>query len=464
MVKRYKTILSVLLVVLIATGAVLVTGVIDINKTVARKEVEQNPGLAATYKDIFMTVADMNVPILATDIEDVYYSMDKSGEVSFYLLKDGSLTEIPETGNFEISAKMSGQTLPAVIHYLEYGEKTTGFGLFTNELYDNVYIYDYAFFKLSDFFPDYSVSAGTLLLMADTDKTRFYSEDKVYSEIFKLSSDRSLSYFLNENQRTVDLNAKMRTDYKMFTNDTDSQRGSKLFFFSSRFYTAYDEYTATDIMSTGGSGENVDNIRYVTDVLSLNFWRTDEGIYYFLAGDEENRSPAEETEEGAVSGEYFRLCFFDGKNEKEIGTFDGNLAEDYIIDGDFILNCTTGEIYNILEGTALEISYENMAKSFRPDMFEISANGKYCVVRGANNRNHPAVILCDFESGEQVDYTDDIFGFVSNINIASDGTVAISVATDSTAVSYYQIVSGSRSSAAGNEEIPGETEENESEA
>lgn len=432
--KKYKIILSVILVVLIATGVLLATGGIDINKMITEKEIRENPGLTSNYKDIFTTVTDINSPLLTTDIENVYYAMDKMGNVDFYLLEEGNLTPLKETGKFKISAKMSGQSVPAVIHYLEYDGQTTGFGLFTNEIYDDVYIYDYVFFKLSDFFPAYGVSSSTYLLMGDVDKTRFYSEDKVYSEIFKLYSDNSLEYFLNESQRTVDLNAKMRTDFKMFTNDIDDQEYSKLFFFSSRFYTAYDEYTAIDILSSGGSGENVDNIRYVTDVLSLNLWRTDDGIYYF-----KEAKSSDGAEETTGSNESFRLCFYDGSKQKTVKKFEGSL-EDYLIDGDYILNCSSGEIYNVKTKKTFSINYDNMAKSFTPDMFTITEDGRYCVVRGANNRNNPAVIICDFKEEKQVDYTDDIFGFASNIAVSTDGSVAITVATDTSAASYYQIV------------------------
>lgn len=423
MVRRYKTVLSVLLVILIATGIVLVTGALDINKIITEHEVRDNPALSQDYRDSFMTVADVNVPLLQSDIEDVLYSIDRNGDVKFYTLANDSITEIPETGNFEIKAEMSGQTLPAVIHYLEKDGKTTGCGLFTNELYENVYVYDYAFFKLSDFFPNYSHSDGTLLLMADVEKDRFYSEDKVYSEIFTLSSSHKLSYFLNENQRTIDLEAKMRTDYKMFTGDIDDQQYGKILFFSSRFYTANDSNTKIDIMSSGGSGENVDNLRYQEDVASLNLWRTDDGVYYFR-----------NTEEG------FKLCMFDGEEENDVRSFIGRLTEDYIIDGEYILNAGSGEIYRVTDGSIRTIDYSNMKKGFKPDLFEISDDGAFCIVRGSNNRNRPAVILCDFEAETALDYTDDVFGFIASMNVSSDGSVVLSIATDSTAQAFYQLV------------------------
>jgi len=436
MIKTYKTILSVLLVVLIGLGVVLVTGVVDINKMVTEHENQNNQNTAVTYRDMFTSLSDNNLPLLKTDIDGVLYAMDTEGNVKFYEAGNNTLTEIAETGSYEVKTECSGQTLTAQIHYLEKDGKTTGYGLFTNELYEGVYVYDYAFFKVSDFFENYSHSSGTLLLMLDVDKTRFYSEDKVYSEIFRLYKDHTTEYFLNENQRVVDLDAKMRTDYKMFTDDIDDQTSSRLLFFSSRFYTAYDEYTKYDIMSSGGSGENIDNIRYIKDVAALNFWRTDSEVYYIRANEDDD------------SG--FSLMKYDASSDTEMTAhwFQGNLADDYLIDGNYILNRKTGEIYDVMNDSSKMIDYSEMKKDFKPDLFEISDDGNTVVVRGANMRNKPAIIVCDFENGTQQDFTDDAFGFLTTIVCLDDGTVIMSLSTDTQGTSYYQLISKAPAAAA----------------
>ena len=233
-VKKYKIILSVLLVVLIGVGVVTVTGVFDINKLVRQHEEANNEELLSTYEDVFLPMTGENSPLLKTDVENIYYAMDTQGNVNFYQAENGGLTMIEESGSFEVKAPCSGQEIPAVIHYIELPEQTIGYGLYTNTLYDGVYLYDYAFFKVTDMFPAFA-GESDLLMLLDVDKSRFYQDDKVFSEAFYLYSDHTCSHFLNENQRIVDMNARMRTDYKMFTSDILGQTGNVLFF-SSRFY------------------------------------------------------------------------------------------------------------------------------------------------------------------------------------------------------------------------------------
>ena len=422
MVKKYKIILSVLLVVLVVVGIITVTGVLDINKIVKEKEEEDNAELAATYQDTFFALTDENSPLLKTDLENVYYAMDMSGNVNFYRIENAEVALIEETGSFEVKAPCSGQDLPAVIHYIETPEGTVGYGLFTNTLYENVYLYDYAFFKVTDMFPAFS-DESSLLMMLDVDKSRFYQDDKVFSEIFYLYANHTCEHFLNENQRIVDINARMRTDYKMFTSDILGQTGNVLFF-SSRYYTALEDSDQIDILTSGGSGENVDNVQYIIGVASLHMWEDDAGVYYFAkTGD---------------SG--FVLRCFDGENHTEIKTFEGSLTDDYLICGQYILNRASGEIYGVLDASLKQLDYSHFKKGFTPDLFSISQNGVYCVVRGSNNRNKPVIGMTDFVAGTMTDYEDDVFGYTAALHVQNDGTVIISTATGESASSYYQLL------------------------
>ncbi|MBQ6117804.1 MAG: hypothetical protein IJK98_01105, partial [Clostridia bacterium] len=182
-VKKYKIILSVLLVVLIGVGVITVTGVFDINKLVRQHEEANNEELLSTYEDVFLPMTGENSPLLKTDVENIYYAMDTQGNVNFYQAENGGLTMIEESGSFEVKAPCSGQEIPAVIHYIELPERTIGYGLYTNTLYDGVYLYDYAFFKVTDMVPAFA-GESDLLMLLDVDKSRFYQDDKVFSEAF----------------------------------------------------------------------------------------------------------------------------------------------------------------------------------------------------------------------------------------------------------------------------------------
>jgi hypothetical protein len=422
MVKKYKMILSLLLVVLVCVGVITVTGVFDINKIVKEHEEKTDEALTARYQDAFLSMTDENSPLLKTDVENIYYAMDLEGDVRFYRVENGEFTQIEESGSFEVKAPCSGQELPAVIHYIELPERTIGYGLFTNTLYEGVYLYDYAFFKVTEMFPAFA-GESSLLMLLDVDKTRFYSDDKVFSEAFYLYSDHTCKHFLNENQRIVDINARMRTDYKMFTSDILDQTGNVLFF-SSRYYTAYEDSDQIDILTSGGTGENVDNVQYIIGIASLHMWETDGGVLYFSRN----------------TGDGFTLKRFDGENHTDVKTFTGSLENDYLICGKYILNKASGEIYCVTDGSVKQLDYSRFRKDFTPDLFSISDNGIYCVIRGANNRNKPVIGMTDFVAGTMTDYEDDVFGFTAALHVQNDGTVIISTATGESASSYYQLV------------------------
>lgn len=421
MVKKYKIILSVLLAVLIVVSVITVTGVFDINRIVKEKEEAANAELLSTYKETFRSSVEENSPLFRTDIKNLYYAMDKEGGVRFYEGADGLLTTVKEDGTYDITVDCSGQDLKAKIHYLEKDGKTAGYGLFTNTLYEGVYLYDYAFFKLTDMFPEFE---GDKLLLADIEKTRFYTADKIYSEQFTFNGENNNEHFLSENQRIVDMYARKRADYKMFTDDILHQEQNNILFFSSRFYTAYENANKTDIITSGGDGENIDNLQYITDVASLHMWRDGDKTYYFRVIDEEN----------------FALQMFDGTAEKTIKTFEGVIGTDYLVSGKYLLNKKAGVIYSILDGAEKKLDYSDFKKGFAPDMFVISENGQYCAIRGANNRNKPAFGMADLNSGEMKTYSDDIFGFIASMNVQDDGTIILSVATGESASSYYQLV------------------------
>lgn len=441
MVKRYKIILSVLLVVLIAFTTVTVTGVIDINKMV--DDIKNNDDDAVpknTYEDIFDTYTKAGLPLLKTDIENIFYAMDTDGNVSFFKASAGNVEKLTETGVFEVVAECSGQKLPATIHYLEEDGRTVGYGLFTNVNHPEVYLYEYAFFKVTDQFDAYD-GKSDLLLLIDVDKSRFYSEDKVYSESFYLYEDHKTAVFLNEDQRIVDLTAKLKTDYKMFTDDILHQDEGKILFFSSRFYNDYSYSEQTDIFISGGSGENVDNNRYILDVASLDFWRTDNGTRYFALKKDASEESTEEVQEA-----FSLMNMSDGEYE-EITSFEGSLKEDYILCGNYLLNKKSGDIYDVVNDRSLKLDYSKIASTFTPDMFTISENGKYCVVRGRNSLNKPSLGVMDFENNKFTTFTDNVFGYVASIQALNDGTAVVSLAAGENSSTYYQLVYSCKESA-----------------
>lgn len=426
MAKRYKIILSVLLVVLVAVAAVVVSGVLDINKRI------DNPNAPidtdGIYTDLYKTDTSVALPMMATDLENVFFTMTKQGEVHFYEVAAGGFAEIPEDGNFEVKAECSSQELPAVIHYIERDGKTQGFGLFTNLLYPDVMLYDYAFFKVTDMFEAERDDDGTLLMLLDIDSTRFYSDDKIYSEAFRLYSDHTSKHFLSEDQRTIDIYARLKTDYKMFTDDIlDQGEADNVLFFSSRNYVSYDQSDKCDIFTSGGSGTNVDNIRYLEDIATLNFWKADGNTLYLA----EN-----EPDEGG--DETFSLMSYDGDESTVVADFSGDPDLDYLIRGNYIMNRLTGEIYNVLTNETKTFSLDKFDIYFAPDMFDISENGRFCVIRGSS-QGKAACGIADLETDRVMCYSDEVFGYVANMQALNDGTVIVTVANGESGTAFYQL-------------------------
>lgn len=437
MIKRYKALLTALLAVLIVFAVITVTGVVDINKIIREKEEEETTlgePPSNSYEDIFSTYTAAGLPLMKTDAENVFYTMSQKGEVNFYKVNGRNIEKITDTEVFAVTVVCSGQKLPVTLYTTKIDGQTVGYGLFTNEEHPEVFLYEYAFFKVTDQFPAYD-SNSELLLLADVEKDRFYDENKVYSESFYLYSNYETKVFLNEDQRIVDLNARLRTDYKMFTDSILHQDEDKILFFSSRFYNDFDYSDQVDIFISGGYGENVDNNRYILDIASLDFFRTEDGVYYFA----DKKADGAEDEAESVTG--FSIMLYDGNEAEEIISFEGSLEEDFILSGTKLFNKKTGEIYDVITGETEKLDFTKFETTFIPDLFEVSENGKYCLTRGKNNLGKPSLGVMDFESGEFYTYTDNVFGHIATMQALNDGTIVLSLAASETGASYYQLIS-----------------------
>ena len=429
--KKYKVILTVLLIVLVAVAAVVVSGVLDIKNTPALDPDSGNAAPSTSYTDTYTKSDALKLPLMKTDFEDVYYVMSKTGDVRFYQVTSAAVTPLPETDSFEVSAVCSAQTLTATVHILERDGRTYGCGLFTNELHPDVLIYDYAFFRVADMFESYRdtngvnyAGRGAKLLLIDTDRSRFYVDEKVYGEAFILNEDHSTKLFLSNDQRVVGMDAKEKTDYKMFTDDIlDQHKTANILFFSSRFYVDYAESGKADIFTSGGSGTNIDNVRYIQDIAGLYFWNFEGETYFFR-----------DNGDGSFSLKAYNPA---NQETRPLEAFSGSVTEDYFVRGRYIFNKKTGSLMNVITGDEKQVTYTCFKDGFAADMFEISENGRYCAVRGADKNNVAALGVMDLETGAMIAYTDEVFNNVGNIALLNDGAVIVSV--KETEDTFYQL-------------------------
>ncbi len=444
MIKIYKAALSVLLVVLVVMATVTVTGVFDINKLIKEAGEESTSSVfdSSSYSSVFETITDSGLPLMKTDVENVFYAMSLQGDVEFYEVKENDITKLEKSGTKDLEITCSGQVLPVTIHYVEIDGKTLGYGLFTNENHPEIFLYEYAFCKVTNQFEGYK-SKSDLLLLVDIEKDRFYSDHKIYSEAFYLYSDNTTKTFLNEPQRTVDLNARLRSDYKMFKDEILDQSQDRILFFSSRYYNDYDYGDDVDIFISGGTGDGLDNNRYLSDIASLDFWRTEDGVYYFKEKEVEEAATdtaVEGSAEEATENKAFCLKFYDGDESEEIISFEGDIDTDYIICDSWILNIKSGEIYNVISGESKKLDYSSFSTTFIPDIFRMSENGEYCVVRGKNNLGKPSIGVMNFSCDKFITFTDNVFGYVATAQALNDGTVVLSIVAGESGNTYYQLV------------------------
>ena len=441
--KKYVVILTLLFIVLAAVAFVVVTGTLDIK---GEQPTAGTPGVTepaptgpsgtqTALPEGFVKDASVMLPLMKTDFENVYYTMDIStGAVTFFKAAGGALTVLPETGSFDVKATCSAQELKAVIHYVEQDGRTYGCGLFTNKLYSDVMYYDYAFFKLTDMFENYRdtngvnyASKGAKLLLLDVEKTRFYLDEKVYSEAFILNADHTTRLFLSNDQRVEGMDGREKTDYKMFTDAFLNQHEKRnVLFLSSRYYVDYAESGKVDIFTSGGSNTNIDNVRFVQNVKGLYFWRSGDDVYYFKdSGD----------------GSFALMVYHNGSGSHETKeTFGGDLEADYIVCGTWVFNRHTGDAVNVLSGDELNVSFGKLPAGFTADLFEISENGRFCAVRGTGTDGTVAFAVCDLEEEFAAAFTDSVFASVANLNVQNDGTLIVSVSDRSGADSFYQLI------------------------
>ena len=368
------------------------------------------------YTALLKGSVDNAEPIMKTDIDGVYFTMSKKGDVKFYTVDGMTIAQQPESGSFDITVNCTEQHIPAKIHcYTAPDGRITGYGLFTAESSDaEVYIYDYAFFKLTAL-PESYAADNSYMVLVDTTKEDFYSNDKVYEENFRFNTESGeANNILSTDNRGFDDIGAFRGDYTMLTDAAVERCGENLLFFSARQYHLYSKDHTMDLYMAGGSGNNRDNNRYIQNV--ADFW---------FAFDSEGRVMALQK-----NGEGFDLIAYDGKEPAVLKSFaDG--YENFIRSGDYLFNKNTFEIVHLTDGSVKKLNVAN-ANKFTPDLFV--TDGKTVFLRGVSE-GEAAFAVGTIEGGASC-YYNDMFAGIFSPMILRDGGVMMSVAADAQGSSY----------------------------
>lgn len=324
----------------------------------------------STYTQMLTGTGTVDFPPLQTDIPTLFYAINPAdGSVAYYEAAATGL--VPYKGTVktvEVTVTCSDQKIPVTLYYTQQGEKTVGYGLFTGP----ADIYVYAFFKLTDLPRAYDKD-GHLLLM-DFDKDNFWIKDKLYTEAFFINLDRTGSEpqkMTTDNSRTVDLSGAMRSDWVLFTDNFLKNLGNKPYFLSSRDYNLDQKGLVSDVLEYKKSQSRIKRLpSAATGILGL--WARGEGDSLMYLKARENG---------------FDCLKFDGKNEQIMKSFAGDYFEDYLQNGNYLLNKKTLVLTDLLTGA------EKTLTDFPADrvmLFSVSPDGSHVVAATTSARATPS--------------------------------------------------------------------------
>lgn len=360
------------------------------------------------YKTHITTQGSNDVPYLMTDIENVFYTVSKEGEVKFFTFAEGKFTETEATGTYDVTVKMSEQNLSTTVSYIEKDGVISGYGLYNGNS-EEFNLYPYAFFRIADFGSENKKASADYLVLVDTTEADFYSNDKIYDEAFAFkSSDASCTRLVSEANRTVGHDGTKRNDYTLFNDSVIDNATSQHLFFSGRQYAETDE--RVDLFRSGGTGNNVDNIIIARDVLGYWVKNTEDGLLYISLNENGNVIVAK----------------YDSDDDKSetVKTFDGVTREDIIVDGDYMYIISKNSVYSLTEDKEIALDYDKK-DVFKADMFTVLDNT--FVVRGYAENRYPLTISAGFKNGvAEYVYADEFFRKVVN-PISTDSGVMLTV-------------------------------------
>ncbi len=386
--KKKLTIIIAVLAVVCFFAVLVFSGVIDFG-SIGSEETSTDEADANLDTDEYplslSALVQSDVSYLETNIDGIFYTMTEDGTVTFYSYDStaNSFTETAATGTYDVTVEMSEQSISATVTYYKDGTDIAGYGLYTGS--EGEYnLYSYAFFRLTNYGADYSSSSDGCLLLVDTTEDDFYSNDKVYEEPFAFYySSQSATRLLSEANRTVGLDGTKRADYSMLNDVVINASHSQMLFFSGRHYSEDDE--RVDLLRSGGSGNNVDNVLLISDVLGYWIEYTDEGIKYISVDDSDNV--------------FVGLYNMSSDTTETLKTFEGITRDDVLVSNGYIYIISTNTVYSIDGDTEVTLVYDNVS-GLEVDLFKATAD--VFVVRGYVNTNSPVFISASTSTGSVI--------------------------------------------------------------
>ena len=368
---------------LLAVAAVIFTAVFYFHSNTRNKKKEETRNDVTSLADITLSSKLTAVPYVQTDIDGIVYTANSSGTILFYEFNGKDYAPITETGSMEIFVSLSGQQIPVKLHYIERDGKLTGYGVYTVNESDSVYIYDFMLCKITNLPKGYEQD-GKCLLVANTDIDEVYSNNPVWEETFILDrASGKLTRFLSDGNRMVDTNGAVRADFATVTDREINSSSAVIPFFTSRAYEA-SLTLKTDLYIKNKNKEAL----AVKDVLDKYTKITDDGGIIYLK---------------AITGGFAAMKYLDGKSTT-VNEFYSTYGEQYIRSGDWIISREDGRIYSTYSDKVIELEQFVI----NPSDFAVSPDGTYVVLIGmAANAADYQIWIFNTQTGEFKNFSDD---------------------------------------------------------
>lgn len=380
------------------------------------------------YRDLSQASADSELPLMQSDISNIFYTMALNGTVTFYEYDGQALNQIEPTGSVAIAPQCSGVQIPATIYYVQRGEEITGYGLYyPPETGEAVLMYTYFFFNvraLPEGFPDDGNTQ--FLLLMDSDANDLYIQDKTYDESFFFQpfeeeidkrTDFDRNQFVSQVNRMPGIDGRYWTDFAVFTEDTlAGAKDGYTLFFSGRKYMDQAE-SHWDIYRRYGSSGDVRTTIY-TDTANLYAYEDANGGIHYMR----------RTETG-----FAVYC-----NGDLIREFTGDYDADYLRDGNYLLDKFSGTVTDLLTGEEHPLTGAETADAV---LFRMNPSGDRCIIGTMADGDPSAQTLifagladgtCTVATGAylfsaantELDFIDDDIYFHNTVSTTEDYTYA----------------------------------------
>ncbi len=358
------------------------------------------------------------VNLVQSDIPNIFYGFNSDYSVQYYQYRDKEIVPVKYTDSIDLKVDMGSGILNIKMNYIKVGEYICGVSAFTaDNSKDLKYYYDLVVFKLTALPSKYN-SEGHALLLASTDKNALLSNDILWSESFNVNlSSGEMTRFLSVTNRTIDEKGAGVTDFCMLPKAGYTSTLQGVPFISSREYPTGS--SMQDIFVKNGSSEKV-----LAEAVYGKFFIADSAsVVYFrktTTGFDAVRN---------INGE-----------EKNIGSFYGNMTSNYMISGKYLLSKGDGKLYNFVSGK----EYTLVGYSMNIDSFIVSSDEQYVIMMGTvKNAVDYQIHVFNLKTGEYEKYVDK--NYAPHMNLCFiDNTTAIYTAVEPNQGYEYSVIDVSK--------------------